>query len=206
MKKNLFAFLLIMIIPLNIKAQSLDKFNFTSEKIYDYAEILDEQTESLIKSSMNEFTFKSGLSINLITVSTTAEMNSLISRIYTIEAPMSFRQNNEGIVIIYINQDDYNIVTLSDLEYNRWEGAKLTRFETNLRLAEGVTIYDTQIDLFIDDLSDYFHETNVEVILYTIVLAFALTFIFLQLIKRKYNIYDAKEAHDYINVDKIIVK
>lgn len=206
MKKVLIIFLLIMIIPLNIKAQSLEDFDFTGEKIYDYAEILDEQTENSILSSMNEFTLKSGLSINLITVNTKSEMNCLISRIYEINAPMSFRQNNEGIVIIYIDQDDYSIVTLSDLEYNRWQGASLTRFETNLRLAEGGTIYDTQIDLFIDDLSDYFHETNIEIILYSIVIAFILTFICLQLMKRKYNIYDAKEAYDYINLDKIIVK
>lgn len=204
MKKVILLISMFIMIPLNVKANNIDEIKFTKENIYDYANIISEETYDEINKSINKFALSSQVSIKLVTVNNVKEGNKLINKIYSDNRPKSFRKNNPSILIIYTADMQMEIITISDSKYGRWSGKELQKLEVlHINKLKNEYIVLSNISNVIDSWTSYFSKNNFVYILISAIVSIIISKIYIKRKKDKYEIKEIKQVNNYLIDEKV---
>lgn len=205
MKKIVLLLTFLLFIP-NINASSIYDFEFTKENIYDYADVLGEFEYERLTDKIKEFELKSSIDVSLITVSSNDELIAMTNTLIGMEVNNKKSIYIPSVVIIFEKNGEMNIV--SNTYYKDvWNRKSLQKFETyKLNKYNNIFIYETELDLMLQDWIDYYDNQNLINIVLIITIALLMTLIIIKILTKEYRPKFITEADKYIKEDKIIVK
>ena len=205
MKKIVLLLTFLLFIP-NIKASSIYDFEFTKENIYDYADVLGEFEYERLTDKIKEFELKSSIDVSLITVSSNEELIAMTNKLIGMEVNNKKSIYIPSVVIIFEKNGEMNIV--SNTYYKDvWNRKSLQKFKTyKLNKYNNIFIYESELDLMLQDWIDYYDNQNLINIVLIITIALLMTLIIIKIFTKKYRPKFITEADKYIKEDKIIVK
>lgn len=204
--KKLFILLSFLLFIPNINAESMDEFDFQKNDIYDYAEIFGDIEYDRLSEKIKEFELKSSIDLSIITVSSSVELSSMTDKLINMEVKNNKTIYLPSIVIVYEQNGGINLVTNS-LYNDVWDNSVLKKFEANkITKYDNIYIFDTELELMLQDWIDYYDDINLINIVLILTLAILASMVILKLLTRSYRPKLITEADKYIKEENIIIK